>query len=123
MTEKERHIVEQDKIKTKVFLLVLPFDIALAAAVVFSYVFLRDYDKYKHYGYDPSAYPVPHMATLSDVCIYGAAAFAAIAAAIIIIALWIKNIRKADKKAKTTIMLLITLLMPVFFVLIYIVFF
>ena len=112
MTENERHIVEQDKIKTKVFLLVLPFDIALAAAVVFSYVFLRVYGEYRHYGYDPYADPVPHTTTLSDVCLYGAVAFAAIAAAIIIIALCIRNIRKADHKPKTAILLLITLLMP-----------
>ena len=123
MTENERHIVEQDKIKTKLFLLVLPFDTALAAAVVFSYIFLRVYGEYQHYGYDPYADPVPHTTTLSDVCLYGAVAFAAIAAAIIIIALWIKNIRKADNKAKTAIILLITLLTPVLLVLIYFVIF
>lgn len=123
MTENERHIVEQDKIKTKVFLLVLPFYLCLMAAVLFSNIFIRSYDEYKYYGYDPNADPVPHMTTLSDVCIYGAVAFAAIAVTIIIIALWIRNIRKTDHKAKTAIILLITLLTPVFLVLIYFIFF
>lgn len=123
MTENERHIVEQDKIKTKVFLLVLPFYLCLMAAVFFSNIFIRSYDEYKYYGYDPNADPVPHMTTLSDVCIYGAVAFAAIAVTIIIIALWIRNIRKTDHKTKTAIILLITLLTPVFLVLIYFIFF
>lgn len=93
------------------------------AAVSFSFIFIRNYSDYKYYGYDPHADPVPHTTTLSDVCLYGAITFAAVAAAIIIIALWIKNIRKADHKTKTAIILLITLLMPVSLVLIYFVFF
>ena len=123
MTENERHIVEQDKIKTKIFLLVLPFYLCLMTAVSSSFIFIRNYGEYKYYGYDPQAYPIPHTTTLSDVCLCGVIAFAAAAAAIIIIALWIKNIRKADHKAKTVIILLIALLMPVSLVLIYFVFF
>lgn len=110
MIKTKHRIINQDKLFDKIMLMIIPFDLSLMVSALFSFVFFRDYEEYKYHGYDPDAYPVPHETKLSDVCIDGVILFAALAAILLIIALWIINIRKTERKLKTTLSLILVFL-------------
>jgi hypothetical protein len=110
MTDNEHHIIEQDKLHTKIYLMLIPWNIALISAIIFGYGFLHAYDEYTHYGYASDADPVPHITKLSDVCFYGVSTAVSVIAVLLIIVLWIKFIRKTERKTKSAIYLILAFL-------------
>lgn len=110
MTDNEHHIIEQDKLHTKIYLMLIPWNITLISAIIFEYGFLHANDEYTHYGYASDADPVPHITKLSDVCFYGVSTAVSVIAVLLIIVLWIKFIRKTERKTKTAIYLILAFL-------------